>query len=162
MKLDVLSLKWGVTDKFRGYLLGSKFTIITDNNPLCHLNTAKLGALEQRWVAQLAAFDFDVQYQPGGCNQATDALSRQPLAGEPMVDMEDAEYDDCVTIYSLALRGTALDADLIQAGIERCEVGQMRAVETHGLRALSHRGVLLFGLVILRSRWPLFRLKIQC
>ncbi len=62
MKLELLSLKWAVTEKFRSYLLGSKFTVITDNNPLCHLNTAKLGALEQRWVAQLAAFDFDVQY----------------------------------------------------------------------------------------------------
>ncbi|KAG1936344.1 interleukin-1 receptor accessory protein-like 1-A [Pimephales promelas] len=140
MKLELLSLKWAVTEKFRGYLLGSKFTVITDNNPLCHLHTAKLGALEQRWVAQLAAFDFDVQYRPGRCNQAADALSRQPLAGEPVVDMEDAEYDDCVTICSLTQRGTPLDAELIQAGMERCEVRQMRAVETRGLASTEAQG----------------------
>lgn len=28
-------------------------TVYTDNNPLVHLDTAKLGATEQRWVAQL-------------------------------------------------------------------------------------------------------------
>src|SRR4029434_1847246 len=62
MKLELLAMKWAVTDKFRGYLLGSKFTVLTDNNPLCHLGTARLGALEQRWMAQLAVFDFEVQY----------------------------------------------------------------------------------------------------
>lgn len=83
MKLELLALKWAVSEKFRGYLLGSKFTVITDNNPLCHLRTAKLGAIEQRWVAQLAIFDFEVKYRPGRQNAAADALSRHPLAGEP-------------------------------------------------------------------------------
>ena len=44
MKLDLLRLKWAVTDKFFDYLIGTKFTIFTDNNPLNHLNTAELGA----------------------------------------------------------------------------------------------------------------------
>lgn len=78
MKLELLALKWAVGEKFRSYLLGSKFTILTDNNPLCHLNTAKLGAIEQRWVAQLVAFEFEVQYRPERCNTAADALSRRP------------------------------------------------------------------------------------
>ncbi len=58
MKLELLALKWAAVEKFRSYLLGSKFTVLTDNNPLCHLNTAKLGAIEQRWAAQLAIFDL--------------------------------------------------------------------------------------------------------
>ena len=36
--------------------------VFTDNNPLSHWVTAKFGAVEQRWVAELAAFDFDVRY----------------------------------------------------------------------------------------------------
>ncbi len=64
MKLELLALKWAIVEKFRGYL-GSNFTVITDNNPLCHLKSAKLGVTEQRWVAQLAVFDFDIQYRPG-------------------------------------------------------------------------------------------------
>ena len=37
---------------------GKIFIIFTDNNPLSHLQTAKLGAVEQRWTSQLASFDF--------------------------------------------------------------------------------------------------------
>lgn len=47
MKLELLAVKWAVTEKFREYLLGSHFIIFTDNNPLSHLQTAKLGAVEQ-------------------------------------------------------------------------------------------------------------------
>ncbi len=54
MKVELLVLKWAVSEKFWGYMLGSKFVVVTDNNPICHLKTAKLGAVEQRWVAQLA------------------------------------------------------------------------------------------------------------
>ena len=32
-KLELLALKWVVCDKFRDYLIGSKFMVLTDNNP---------------------------------------------------------------------------------------------------------------------------------
>lgn len=130
MKLELLALKWAIVEKFRGYLLGSKFTVITDNNPLCHLKSAKLGAIEQRWVAQLAAFDFDVQYRPGRCNPAADALSRHPLAGEPEPDRDDEEFDDCVAICNLICRGTSLEPELVTTGLECCQVNQIRALES--------------------------------
>lgn len=76
MKLEFQALKWAVTDKFCEYLLGNKFTIYTDNNPLSHLKTARLGAVEQRWMAQLAQFNFEVVYRPGTQNTNADALSR--------------------------------------------------------------------------------------
>lgn len=63
MKLELLALKWAMTDKFRSYLLGSKCVVFTDNNPLSYLQTAKLGAVEQRWAAQLASFDFVIKYR---------------------------------------------------------------------------------------------------
>ena len=36
-KLELLALKWAVTEKFSDYLLGSKFTVYTDNNPLAYV-----------------------------------------------------------------------------------------------------------------------------
>ena len=33
-KLELLTFKWSVCEKFRDYLIGSKFTVLTDNNPL--------------------------------------------------------------------------------------------------------------------------------
>ncbi|KAG1933989.1 interleukin-1 receptor accessory protein-like 1-A [Pimephales promelas] len=81
MKLEFLALKWAVTEKFRDYLIGNKFTVFTDNNPLSHLKTAKLGAVEQRWASQLAMFDFEIVYRPGKKNGNADALSRQKSVG---------------------------------------------------------------------------------
>ena len=51
MKLELLVLKWAITEKFKEYLIGSKFIAYTDNNPLStnmhlYLKTAKLGATE--------------------------------------------------------------------------------------------------------------------
>lgn len=77
MKLELLGLKWAMTEKFREYLLGHRCIVYTDNNPLSHLLTAKLGAVEQRWAAQLASFDFEVRYRSGRSNRNADALSRQ-------------------------------------------------------------------------------------
>lgn len=78
MKLEFLALKWAVTEKFRQYLMGSKFIIYTDNNPLSYLQTVKLAAVEQRWASELASFDFEIKYRPGTVNRNADALSRLP------------------------------------------------------------------------------------
>ncbi|KAK7925333.1 hypothetical protein WMY93_007643 [Mugilogobius chulae] len=81
-KLELLALKWAVTEKFKDYLTGAQFTIYTDNNPLAHLQTANLGAVEQRWVAQLASFDYTVKYRSGKTNVNADVLSRFPVPTE--------------------------------------------------------------------------------
>ena len=84
MKLEFLALKWAISEKFREYLLGHPFTVFTDNNPLSYVQTtAKLAAVEQRWVAQLAQFNFDIKYRPGPSNRNADALSRLPSSPGP-------------------------------------------------------------------------------
>lgn len=42
-----------------------------------------MGATEQRWVAQLASFDFEVKYRAGKENINADALSRFPVTVVP-------------------------------------------------------------------------------
>lgn len=81
-KLELLALKWALSEKFKDYLWGAKVTIITDNNPLVHLQTARLGAVEQRWVAQLANYDYQLQYRPGREHTNADALSQLPTRGD--------------------------------------------------------------------------------
>ena len=82
MKLEFLALKWAMTEKFREYLLGHRCVVFTDNNPLSYLQSAKLGATEQRWAAQVAAFDFEIKYRTGRSNQNADALSRLPACSQ--------------------------------------------------------------------------------
>lgn len=80
MKLEFWALKWTMTEKFREYLLGHKCVVYTDNNPLSHLSSAKLGATEQR------NFDFEIKYRSGKVNKNADALSHQHPPGAQ--DME--------------------------------------------------------------------------
>ncbi|KAI2666765.1 Retrovirus-related Pol polyprotein [Labeo rohita] len=78
--LEFLALKWSVCDKFSHWLKGHPFTVWTDNNPLTYILTKlKLDTCEQRWVAKLAPYTFDIQYIPGTKNVVADALSHQPF-----------------------------------------------------------------------------------
>ena len=43
-KLELLALKWVVTEKFHDYLLGSSFQVYMDNNPHTYVQESKLGA----------------------------------------------------------------------------------------------------------------------
>ena len=78
-KLKLLALKWSVCKKFRDYLIGSKFTVLTDNNPLTYVHTSHLGASQICWLSDLALFDFDIKYRAGKTNQVADALSQCSL-----------------------------------------------------------------------------------
>ena len=93
MKLELLALKWAVVEKFRDYLIGAKFVIFTDNNPLKYImSTAKLKAVEQKWVGDLSRFNFEVKYRPGKSNGNADALSRRPVqAPEDFEEMDENE-----------------------------------------------------------------------
>jgi transposase InsO family protein len=82
-KLEFLALRWAVTKKFHDYLYGSSFTITTDHNPLIYVLTpAKLDATGNRWMAELATYDFTISYKPGKANLDADALSRIPRTSE--------------------------------------------------------------------------------
>ena len=85
LRLEFLSLKWAISEKYHEYLYGNTFTVLTDNNPLTYvLTTAKLDATGHRWLATLEAYDFNIIYRPGSRNTDVDSLSRLPaLAGHP-------------------------------------------------------------------------------
>ena len=77
-KWELLALKWAITEKFRDYLYGTQFTVVTDTNPLTYLiTTAKLNATGHRWLAALSNFDFTIKYRPGRSNIDADRLSRK-------------------------------------------------------------------------------------
>ena len=81
-KIELMALKWSVCDKFKDYLLRSKFTVFTDNNPLCYIKSSKLGAAQIHWLSELALYDFDIIYHTGKSNLFADALSRHPKEEE--------------------------------------------------------------------------------
>ena len=78
-KLELLALKWAVTEKFCDYLLGSQFQVYTDNNLLAYVQESKLGASQIQWLSELVLFNFTIKYQTGHSNRAADALSHFPF-----------------------------------------------------------------------------------
>ena len=79
-KIELMALKWSVCEKFKDYLLGSTFTIFTDNKPLVCVKTSKLGAAQICWLSKLALYDFNIVYHTGRSNLIADALSHRPEA----------------------------------------------------------------------------------
>ena len=113
MKLELLALKWAITEKFRDLLIGSEFVVYTDNNPLSYVQTTgKLGATETRWLADLAHFQFTIKYRSGRANQNADSLSRKTHHGdEPIL----ARFDQVVGYQTSQEVSTAIPANVREA-----------------------------------------------
>ena len=93
-KIELMALKWSVCDRFKDYLLGLKFTIFTDNNPLCYIKSSKLGAAQICWLSELVLYDFDIVYHTGKLNLVTDTLSRHPEVNEEIEKEATSESDE--------------------------------------------------------------------
>ena len=92
-QLKLLALKWSVCEKFKDYLIGSKCTILTDNNPLTYIQTSRLGTSQICWLSELTLFNFDIKYHAGKSNQAADALSWQPENSNSSSESSDEEEE---------------------------------------------------------------------
>jgi len=65
--------------KWRQYLLGRPFTILTDHKSLRELMSQVIQTPEQHYyLSKLLGFDYTIQYKAGATNVVADALSRRP------------------------------------------------------------------------------------
>lgn len=75
-KLECLAVIWAVK-MFRPYLLGKRFTIITDHSALNGLlKTSNPTGILARWIIILSEYEYDIKYRSGRVNQSADFLSR--------------------------------------------------------------------------------------
>ena len=76
-KLELLVLKWVVIE-ICDDLLGLKFQVHMDNNPLAYVSKSKLGASQILLLRELALFYFTIYDKTGRSNRTADALNRHP------------------------------------------------------------------------------------
>ena len=93
--------------RFRHFLLGVHFTVVTDHQALKWLwNIDDPSGRLARWILHLSQFDFEVQHRRGVDIPHADALSRDPVSedsavtdcGEPAVSRCVAEAPPSVTV----------------------------------------------------------------
>src|SRR5262249_18617120 len=75
--LECLAIKWAVTERFHKYLIGRKFTIVTDHSALKTMRTTKIiKGRRVKWIMELQRYDFEIRHRSGKSNKDADALSR--------------------------------------------------------------------------------------
>lgn len=77
---------------WRPYLLGRKFTVVTDQQALKHLLCQNIVTLkQQKFFVKLLGFEYDIVYEPGKGNKVADALSRKEGSPTLWIVYEDDE-----------------------------------------------------------------------
>ena len=95
-KLKFLAMKWSI-EHFQTYLFGHHFKVCTDNNPLTYfLTSPNMDAMKQRWINELAKYNFSLEYQKGKSNTMADALSR--ISKEHLSDEEADKVFEAIPI----------------------------------------------------------------
>eukprot|EP00873_Tetraselmis_striata_P042873 jgi/Tetstr1/463137/TSEL_008071.t1 len=106
---EVGAIVW-VIQRFRYYLYGSHFQLITDCKAMEWLRTtARLRGKLARWSLILAEYDFGTKHRPGKDSTVPDLLSRRPMPPEPLRATSDAA--GTTTAIATQRRSPAVMAD---------------------------------------------------
>lgn len=105
-RLELLAIVWSI-NRLRPFLLGIKFTIITDCQALTWLNGKKtLNPQMARWFNDLCEYDFEIRYRAGEKMLDVDALSRASVDNDEMKSMDSA---DCLQRFGMYIAMTEHD-----------------------------------------------------
>ena len=123
-KLEFTAMRWAITDQFKDYLAyADHFAVFTDNNPLLYVMDQQKPAntSTQRWVNELAEYNFSIHYRPGKINKDADCLSRLPLDIDTFRELcrETATLDTFqAMVASIAVDDASEDAEAVSSDDE--------------------------------------------
>ncbi|UYV60333.1 hypothetical protein LAZ67_1000859 [Cordylochernes scorpioides] len=99
-KLELMAIVWTL-DRLRQFLVGIKFTVVTDCQALVYMNAKKTTNPQiARWYNLIQEYDFEIRHKPGEKMAHVDGMSRAPV-DDPRNTMEEIvekNLEVCLTI----------------------------------------------------------------
>lgn len=87
---EALAVLWAVTEKFRPYVEGKHFVVVSDHAALAgELKVKNPAHRLLRFITKLQGYNYRVVYSKGSKHVDADALSRSPIQSEVMCTMAD-------------------------------------------------------------------------
>ena len=119
---EALGIVYGIK-KFKQYLLGRKFKLITDHKPLLSIFHPQkkipetTAARLQRWAILLMAYEYEIEYRGSKDHTNADSLSRLPVG--PDKTFFDQDSIAVCALYEETLENIPLDSELIKADTKK-------------------------------------------
>ncbi|UYV68829.1 hypothetical protein LAZ67_6001150 [Cordylochernes scorpioides] len=99
-KLELMAIVWTL-DRLRQFLVGIKFTVVTDCQALVYMNAKKTTNPQiARWYNLIQEYDFEIRHKPGEKMAHVDGMSRAPVDDprDTMVEIVEKKLEVCLTI----------------------------------------------------------------
>ncbi|UYV73134.1 hypothetical protein LAZ67_10001919 [Cordylochernes scorpioides] len=99
-KLELMAIVWTL-DRLRQFLVGIKFTVVTDCQALVYMNAKKTTNPQiARWYNLNQEHDFDIRHKPGEKMAHVDRMSRAPVDDlrDTMEEIVEKNLEVCFTI----------------------------------------------------------------
>ncbi|UYV74594.1 hypothetical protein LAZ67_12000217 [Cordylochernes scorpioides] len=99
-KLELMAIVWTL-DRLRQFLVGIKFTVVTDCQALVYMNAKKTTNPQiARWYNLIQEYDFEIRHKPGEKMAHVDGMSRAPVDDprDTMEEIVEKNLEVCLTI----------------------------------------------------------------
>ncbi|UYV80689.1 hypothetical protein LAZ67_19001400 [Cordylochernes scorpioides] len=99
-KLELMAIVWTL-DRLRQFLVGIKFTVVTDCQALVYMNAKKTTNPQiARWYNLIQGYDFEIRHKPGEKMAHVDGMSRAPVDDprDTMEEIVEKNLEVCLTI----------------------------------------------------------------
>ncbi|UYV67773.1 hypothetical protein LAZ67_5001955 [Cordylochernes scorpioides] len=149
-KLELMAIAWTL-DRLRQFLVGIKFTVVTDCQALVYMNAKKTTNPQiARWYNLIQEYDFEIRHKPGEKMAHVDGMSRAPVDDprDTMEEIVEKNLEVCLTItleeQILMIQHSDPELrDLIQIfRKDPCDrtVGEQNRINDYSYRRKSGRG----------------------
>jgi hypothetical protein len=142
-KRELYAAMWAMR-KFRKYLLGRKFTLSVDHQPLVSMLQNPPNHLLEGWIDEIMTYNFVTNYIPGHTNVLSDAISRQYESSAQKPIRVATRVDKKINIRAVSLDSRDINSHLLFEAARRgktCPPLELQTKLISDEHSIGHFGV---------------------